>query len=58
VRTLALATPNGWALRAFTDLSTGASAGAAIVEPVLAILSFTAVVGVLAALGSRRAVRR
>ncbi|WP_406829764.1 ABC transporter permease [Pedococcus sp. KACC 23699] len=58
VRTLALLTPNGWALRAFTDLSTGASAGEATAGPVLAILCFALVVGVLAAVGSRRAVRR
>ncbi len=58
VRTLALVTPNGWALRAFTDLSTGAEPWAATVTPTLAILGFTAAVGVLALLGSRRAVRR
>lgn len=58
VRTLALATPNGWALRGFTDLSTGASAWGATVPPVVAILLFAVAVGVLAVLGSRRAVRR
>jgi ABC-2 type transport system permease protein len=58
VRTLALVTPNGWALRAFTDLSTGAAPGEAVLVPVLAILCFAAAVGVLAAVGSRRAVRR
>lgn len=58
VRTLALATPNGWALRAFTDLSTGAPAWGAALPPVLAILAFAVAVGILALLGSRRAVRR
>jgi ABC-2 type transport system permease protein len=44
VRTLALATPNGWALRAFMDMSTGAGAGSAV-QPVLAILLVTLVAG-------------
>jgi len=53
---IALLTPNGWALRAFTDLSTtGGGLGAAAV-PVLAILAFTAVVGLLIAALSRRPV--
>jgi ABC-2 type transport system permease protein len=58
VRVLALTTPNGWALRAFTDLSTGADAWGATVPPVLAILSFTAAVGLVAVAGSRRATLR
>ncbi len=58
VRTLALVTPNGWALRGFTDLSTGAPAWAATLPPVAAILSFAAAVGVLATFGSRRVLRR
>jgi ABC-2 type transport system permease protein len=53
VRKLALVTPNGWALRAFMDLSTGAGAGAAVV-PVLAILAVTAVAGGLALVLWRR----
>ena len=51
---IALFTPNGWALRAFTDLSTtGGGLGAALV-PVLGILGFTAAVGVLVAALARR----
>ena len=53
---IALFTPNGWALRAFTDLSTtGGGIGAAAV-PVLWILAFTAVVGVFVAALARRSV--
>jgi ABC-2 type transport system permease protein len=57
MRRLALATPNGWALRGLTDLGSGAGAGAAV-RPVLAILAFTAVVAVVAVSGARRAVSR
>lgn len=58
MRTLALLTPNGWALRAFTDLATtGGGLGVAVV-PILAILAFTAVVGTAAALLARRVVVR
>jgi len=39
IRTLALVTPNGWALRAFTDLAGGADWTAAM-TPLLAILAF------------------
>jgi ABC-2 type transport system permease protein len=53
LRTLALLTPNGWALRGFTDLATGAGPSA-IVVPVLAMLGFTAVCGALAAVSFRR----
>ncbi|HEU4947202.1 MAG TPA: ABC transporter permease [Kribbella sp.] len=57
LRDLALATPNGWALRGFTDLATGAGAGA-VVQPVLSILGTTVAVGLLAAVVlHRRAVR-
>jgi ABC-2 type transport system permease protein len=53
---IALLTPNGWALRAFTDLSTtGGGLGSAAV-PVLAILAFTAAVGVAIAALARRSV--
>ena len=56
MRRLALFTPNGWALRAFTDLSTtGGGMGTALV-PVLAILAFSAVTGSAAVLLARRAV--
>jgi len=55
LRTLALFTPNGWLLRAVTDLGTGAPTSAVVV-PLLAILGFavvTAAVAVLA-IGRRR----
>ncbi|HTZ10101.1 MAG TPA: ABC transporter permease [Acidimicrobiales bacterium] len=42
---LALLTPNGWALRGFTDLATLGGGLGTVVEPVLAILAFSAVVG-------------
>ncbi|GAA0927608.1 hypothetical protein GCM10009554_08630 [Kribbella koreensis] len=57
LRKLALATPNGWALRGLTDLATGAGARAAVV-PVAVILAMSAVVAVLAAAVSwRRTIR-
>ena len=57
MRRLALGTPNGWALRGFTDLVTNGSGVGAVIVPVLAILAFTAVVGVASALLAPRAVR-
>ena len=42
---LALLTPNGWAIRGFTDLATIGGGFGTIVEPVEAILIFSAVVG-------------
>lgn len=56
MRRLALCTPNGWALRAFTDMSTAGGGVATVVVPVLAILAFSAVVAVAAALIAPRAV--
>ena len=57
VRTLALLTPNGWALRAFTDLA-GGSAWTAAVVPLMAILAFAlASGGVAFALRRRVAVQ-
>lgn len=53
IRTLSLFTPNGWALRAFTDLSAGAQWSAAV-QPLLAILAFAVVIGAIAALLARR----
>jgi len=47
VRTLALLTPNGWALRAFTDLAGGA-AWTAAVTPLMAILAFALGTGTVA----------
>lgn len=57
IRWLTLATPNGWALRGFTDLATGSPA-TSVVGPVLAIVAFTSVVTALAWWGARRAVVR
>jgi ABC-2 type transport system permease protein len=47
VRTLALLTPNGWALRGFTDLAGGAAWTVALV-PLMAILTFALATGVVA----------
>jgi ABC-2 type transport system permease protein len=58
LRTLALATPNGWALRGFTDMATGATGSSTWLLPVVAILAFAALVGLAAAALGRRAVRR
>ncbi|NIK59123.1 ABC transporter permease [Kribbella shirazensis] len=49
LRRLALLTPNGWALRGFTDLATGAAATSAI-TPVLILLGMAAAIGALSAL--------
>jgi ABC-2 type transport system permease protein len=57
VRTLALLTPNGWALRAFTDLAGGSAWSAAIV-PLLAILAFALGAGAVAFLLRRRVMSR
>jgi ABC-2 type transport system permease protein len=53
VRTLALLTPNGWALRAFTDLAGGA-AWTAVMVPLMAILAFALGTGAIAFLLRRR----
>ncbi|MHB1473399.1 MAG: ABC transporter permease [Dermatophilaceae bacterium] len=55
VRTLALLTPNGWALRAFTDFSGGAD-WTAVVTPLMAILAFALGTGVVAFALRRRVV--
>ncbi|MBC6445845.1 ABC transporter permease [Actinokineospora xionganensis] len=57
LRTLALFTPNGWAMRGFTDLSTGAEASA-IVLPLAAMLGFTAATTAIAMFLIRRTVTR
>lgn len=57
MRTLALATPNGWALRGFTDLATLGGGIGTVVTPLLALLGFTVALGVAAAALSPRAVR-
>lgn len=54
LRTLALYTPNGWAMRGFVDLQSGLGSGAVVV-PVLAILAFAAVATGAAIALSRRA---
>lgn len=56
MRTLALLTPNGWALRAFTDLSTTGGGFSTVALPVAAMLAFSAVVATVAARLARRAV--
>lgn len=62
MRSLSLATPNGWALRAFTDLGTTAGDMAhdldIIAGPLIGILVFTLVVGAVAAVLSRRVALR
>jgi ABC-2 type transport system permease protein len=55
IRTLALLTPNGWALRAFTDLAGGAAWTAAL-TPLAAILAFALGAGALAFALRRRVV--
>ena len=56
LRRLALMTPNGWALRGFSDLAVGIPAVDAVALPVAAMLGFTAVVGAGAVALSRRLV--
>ena len=56
MRRLALFTPNGWALRGFLDLATGPHALGVAAGPAAAMLLFTAAVGLLTALLSRRLV--
>jgi ABC-2 type transport system permease protein len=51
---LALLTPNGWALKAFTDLATGGSASTTVFTAVAVCLTFAAVTG---AIGLARASR-
>jgi ABC-2 type transport system permease protein len=55
LRRLSLLTPNGWALRAFTDLATRGGGLHTVLVPVAAILAFGAVIGLVAASLSRRA---
>jgi ABC-2 type transport system permease protein len=57
VRTLALLTPNGWALRALTDLAGGAAWTAALV-PLMAILAFALCTAGVAFVLRRRVVVR
>lgn len=55
---LALFTPNGWAMRGFTDLATTGGGLGAIAEPVLAILAFCLVTGGAAMAFAPRAMAR
>ncbi|MYS21704.1 ABC-type multidrug transport system, permease component [Streptomyces sp. DvalAA-14] len=58
LRQLALFTPNGWAVRAFTDLSVAAKDPLTVVAPsLLVLIGFTVVAGVPSVLLSRRMLR-
>ncbi|MCD7442314.1 ABC transporter permease [Streptomyces lincolnensis] len=50
IRRLALFTPNGWALRGFTDLGTGVRGWDAVGAPLLGIAAFSAAVAVVTVL--------
>jgi ABC-2 type transport system permease protein len=50
LRRLALFTPNGWALRGFTDLGTGVGGWTAVGGPLLGIGAFSLAVAALTAL--------
>ncbi len=52
---LALLTPNGWALRGYTDLATTSGGLAVVVVPIAANLVYTLVVGVVATVFAPRA---
>ena len=56
MRQLALLTPNGWAMRGFTDLATTGGGMGTVAIPILAILAFSAVVGTVAVFLARKAV--
>lgn len=58
LRRMAAVTPNGLALRGFTDLATGAPAGEALARPLLGIAAFTIVVAAASLAAGRRAVVR
>jgi len=51
---VALLTPNGWALRGFLDLATGARSAGNLVQPVVSMLIFAVIVGGIAIVRSRR----
>jgi ABC-2 type transport system permease protein len=57
MKRLALLTPNGWALRGFTDLATIGGGFGTIAEPVLGIAAFSVIVAAIAAMLAPRAVR-
>ncbi|WP_137991110.1 ABC transporter permease [Streptomyces vilmorinianum] len=50
IRRLALFTPNGWALRGFTDLGTGVGGWSAVGPPLLGMVAFTLAATALTAL--------
>ena len=54
MRRLALFTPNGWAMRGFTDMATIGGGVRTVWVPVLAILAFSALAAALAATLARR----
>jgi ABC-2 type transport system permease protein len=56
MKRLALLTPNGWALRGFTDLATIGGGFGTIAEPVLGILAFSVIVAAIAVILAPRAV--
>ncbi len=58
LQTLALLTPNGWVLRAFTDMAAGGDAVTAVVPAVLVCLAFAGASAGLAVLLSRRLLAR
>jgi linearmycin/streptolysin S transport system permease protein len=57
MKRLALLTPNGWALRGFTDLATVGGGFGTIAMPVLGIVAFSVIVGAVAVILAPRAVR-
>jgi linearmycin/streptolysin S transport system permease protein len=58
MRSMSLLTPNGWAMRGFTDLSTLGGGIDRVATPILAILGLCAGMGAVVALLARRAVER
>ena len=58
MRRLALLTPNGWAMRGFVDLTTGARGAGVVVLPVVGMLTFALIVATIATLSARRLVTR
>jgi ABC-2 type transport system permease protein len=54
---LALLTPNGWALRGYTDLATTGGGLAIVAVPIVAILVYTLVVAAAATALAPRALR-
>jgi ABC-2 type transport system permease protein len=58
LRKIALATPNGWALRGFSDLAVGIDPVEAVFFPVIAMLVFAVAVSAVAAVSFRRLAAR